>query len=68
VEHLKAIFHEELADSAEGLVRVEGGLVHIYEGRWEPHDLLKAMGTAAYEKEFRSWLRNVSMTLRHHLS
>jgi hypothetical protein len=58
VEHLKAIFHEELADSAEGLVRVEGGLVHIYEGRWEPHDLLKAMGTAAYEKEFRSWLAN----------
>jgi hypothetical protein len=56
VEHLKAVFHEALADPAEGLVRIEGGQVHIYEGRWEPHDLLRAMGTDAYEKEFRSWL------------
>jgi hypothetical protein len=56
VEHLKATFHQALADPAEELVRVEEGQVHIYEGRWAPHDLLKAMGPEAYEKEFRSWL------------
>lgn len=58
MEHLKATFHQALADPAEELVRVEEGQVHIYEGRWAPQDLLKAMGSDAYEKEFRSWLAN----------
>lgn len=58
MEHLKATFHQALADPAEELVRVEEGQVHIYEGRWAPHDLLKAMGSEAYEKEFRSWVAN----------
>lgn len=58
MEYLKATFHQALADPVEELVRVEEGQVHIYEGRWTPHDLLKAMGSEAYEKEFRSWLAN----------
>lgn len=57
MEHLKATFHQALADPAEELVRVEEGQVHIYEGRWAPHDLLE-MGSEAYEKEFRNWLAN----------
>ena len=58
MEHLKAVFHEALADPVEGLVRVEEGQVHIHEGHWAPQDLLLAMGEEAYEKEFRSWLAN----------
>ncbi len=58
MEHLKATFHQALADPTEELVRVEEGQVHIYEGRWAAHDLLKAMGFEAYDKEFRSWLTN----------
>ena len=58
MEHLKAVFHEALADPVEGLVRVEAGQVHIHEGHWAPQDLLLAMGEEAYEKEFRSWLAN----------
>lgn len=56
VEHLKATFHQALADPAEGLIRFEDGHVHIHEGHWAPQDLLLGMGQEAYEKEFRSWL------------
>jgi hypothetical protein len=58
VEHLKVIFHEELADPTGTLVRFEKGEIHINDGRWAPHDVLLAMGPAAYEREFRSWLAN----------
>lgn len=56
MEHLKAAFHQALADPAEELVRIEDGHVHIHDGHWAPQDLLLAIGKEAYEKEFRSWL------------
>lgn len=58
VEHLKATFHLALADPAEELIRFEDGHVHINDGHWTPEDLLRAIGSDAYEKEFRSWLAN----------
>ncbi len=58
MEHLKATFHLALSDPTADLVRVEDGHIHIHEGHWAPQDLLLAMGHAAYEKEFRSWLAN----------
>lgn len=58
MEHLKARFHEELASPAGDLVQFKDGEIHINDGHWAPHDLLLAIGRAAYEQEFRSWLAN----------
>jgi hypothetical protein len=58
MEHLKSTFHLALADPAEDLVRLEDGHVRINDGHWAPEYLLKALGSEAYEKEFRGWLVN----------
>ena len=56
MEHLKATFHQALADPSEELIRFEEGHVHIHEGHWAPQDLLLAIGEDAYEEQFRNWL------------
>lgn len=45
------------------MIRFEDGHVHIYEGHWAPEDILRAMGSDAYEKEFRSWLADYRVQL-----
>ena len=55
MEHLKAAFHDELADPHIENVRVSDGLVHIREWNWPPHEVLISMGKAAYDQAFKNW-------------
>jgi hypothetical protein len=55
MDYLKAVFHEDLSTPGSGMVRVDGGRIHIGERNWPPHELLEGMGEDAYAEAFNSW-------------
>lgn len=56
MEHLKTLFHEELAAPENENARVENGRIYIRERHWAPDELLQTLGDPVYSEVFDAWL------------